>query len=434
MIAGFPYLSGFESTYIPHARVDALALTGHTEFFRHDLRLARQAGVRTLRYPAPWHTVEAIRGRYDWTWMDEAMGMLRELDIEPVVDLVHHTSFPDWLGGGFANPALSEAETEFAAAFAERYAWVKQYTVFNEPFLTTFMCGHQGVWPPYGRDARTFVSMLLNVGRTICRVSEMLVRRVPDVRLVHVETCEHHSARDPESEKFARFLNERRFVMHDLLLGRVGHGHALYDYLAGHGMTDQDVRWFAEHPARIDVLGLDYYSHSEHQFHTHGSVVPSGSPRGFAAVARDYSDRYGLPVMLTETNIRGFAFDRVSWLKYMVEQCEHLVGDGVDFRGFCWFPFIDSTDWDSLLRQARGHVDPVGIYWLDTERRYRYPSLLSKYFGQLARGEIRAADLPAYRFQPPVDAQLAGFMPQMAHWEWRDPLAVGGGARAASPR
>ncbi len=295
--------------------------------------------------------------------------------------------------------------------------------MFNEPFLTTFMCGHQGLWPPYGRDGGTFVPMLLNVGKAICRVSEMLIQRVPDVRLVHVETCEHHSACDPELEEFVRFLNERRFVMHDLVLGKVSRDHALYGYLAEHGMTDEDVGWFAEHPARIDVLGLDYYSHSEHQFHKHGSVVPSGSPRGFASVARDYIDRYGLPVMLSETNIRGFVFDRVSWLKYMVEQCEQLGGEGVDFRGFCWFPFIDSTDWDSLLRHARGHVDPVGIYWLDTERRHRYPSILSRYYGQLALGEIEASDLPAYRFQPPVDEQLAGFMPQMAHWEWRDPLA-----------
>jgi beta-glucosidase/6-phospho-beta-glucosidase/beta-galactosidase len=405
--------------------VDSLHTTRHTEHFRQDLRLVQRAGVRSLRYPAPWHSIEARRGEYRWDWMDEAMGALRELGLDPIVDLVHHTSFPDWLEGGFSNPELPRAELEFAQAFAERYPWASRYTVFNEPWLTTFMCGFQGVWPPHGRSPEVFVPMLLNVGRAICEVSAMLNRTVRGLELIHVETCEHHKALDAESEVFAEMLNERRFLMHDLVLGRMHEGHLLYPYLSAHGMTSEDVAWFAEHRARIDVLGLDYYSHSEYQFHKHGAIVPSGEPRGFAAVARDYIDRYGLPVMLSETNVRGYVFDRISWLKYIVEQCEQLVADGVDFRGLCWFPFIDSTDWDSLLQHARGHVDPVGIYWLDGKREARYPSLLSRYFGQLARGELRAADLPAYEFQPPLDEQLRGFLPQMAHWEWQVPLAAG---------
>ena len=424
-IATFPYLTGFESTYIPHARVDALAMTRHIEFYRHDLELVRAAGIGTLRYPAPWHRIEAERGRYDWGWMDEAMRTLRDLELDPIVDLVHHTSYPDWLQGGLSNPELPHAELAFAQRFADRYPWVRRYTVFNEPWLTAFMCGHQGVWPPNGRDAATFVPILINVGRAICVVSAALAATVPDVQLVHVETCEHHKAVDAESEAWVRHLNARRFVMHDLILGRIDDAHPMYGYLTQHGLTPEDVRWFSEHAARIDVLGLDYYSHSEYQFDKRGAIVPSKDPRGFAAVARDYIDRYRLPVILSETNVRGYVFDRVSWLKYMVEQCEQLVDDGMDFRGFCWFPFVDSTDWDSLLRHPRGNIDPVGIYWLDASKEIRYPSLLSRYYGQLARGEMTAADLPSFRFQPPVDAELEGFAAQMAHWEWQEPLAGG---------
>jgi glycosyltransferase involved in cell wall biosynthesis len=32
-----------------------------------------------------------------------------------------------------------------------------------------------------------------------------------------------------------------------------------------------------------------------------------------------------------------------------------------------------------------------------------------------------AAELPAYRLQPPVADQLAGFLPQLTHWRWVDP-------------
>lgn len=420
----FPYLTGFESTYMPFARVDCLAMTRHTELFQHDLQLVRDAGVHSLRYPAPWHSIEMRRGTYTWEWMDEAMNCVQELGLDPIIDLVHHTSFPDWLEGGFANPELPQAELEFAQAFAERYPWVRKYTVFNEPWLTAFMCGHQGVWHPHGQGPETFVPMLLNIGRAICRVSQMLVRAAPGALFIHVETCEHHKALDAESEDFVRLLNDRRFLMHDLVLGKVDSFHPLYSYLAQHGLTDDDMAWFTENQAQVDVLGLDYYCHSEYEFHKHGAVVPSEHPRGFARVARDYIERYGLPVMLSETNIRGYATDRLSWLKYMVEQCEQLVAEGTDFRGFCWFPFIDSTDWDSLLCEARGNIDPVGIYWLDPTRRTRHPSLLSEYYGRLARDEARVDDLPAFRFQPPVDAQLRGYLPQMAGWNWQEPATI----------
>jgi hypothetical protein len=231
---------------------------------------------------------------------------------------------------------------------------------------------------------------------------------------------------DEKSRPWVRYLNERRWLLHDLILGRVDSRHRLHWFVEEHGLAmkegicQEDLDWLAENPARIDVLGLDYYAHSEQQYHEEGSYVPSLAPYGFAGVAKQYVDYFKLPVMLTETNIRGYVSDRISWLKYMVEQSELLVSQGVDWRGFCWFPFIDSTDWDSLLRCACNHLDPVGIYWLD-EARERRESELSEVYGTLARGEITSRDIPAYRFQEPVRTELQGFMPQMQHWEWQEP-------------
>src|SRR3712207_9217969 len=67
---------------------------------------------------------------------------------------------------------------------------------------------------------------------------------------------------------------------------------------------------------------------------------------------------------------------RSSWLKYTLEQYEIAASAGIDLRGYCWFPFIDSCDWDSLLFRCDGNVDPVGVFWLDEELRRR-PSSMS---------------------------------------------------------
>ena len=85
------------------------------------------------------------------------------------------------------------------------------------------------------------------------------------------------------------------------------------------------------------------------------------------------SDRAKVPVMLSETNLRGSYLDRLTWLKFMEEQCETLARE-LDFRGFCWYPSIDSTDWCHLCTKATGTVDPQGIWRLDRNRWKRHAS------------------------------------------------------------
>jgi len=422
------FLSGFESTYIFGSGRDVLELTRHTELVEEDLRLVRECGLDLLRYSAPWHSIEREPGVYDWYWMDKAMNCLRELEIAPILDPLHHTSFPEWLRGGFANPDFPRAYLEFCTALAERYPWVRHYTVINEPFVTTWFCGHEGVWYPYRTGANNFVPMILNVAEAISSVSRMLVEKRPDVSLVHVDAAEKHRAHDGESEAHAAFHNEIRFIVPDLVLGKVDEQHKLYEYLRRHGASEKRLARLRAEPARIDIMGLDYYSHCELEWGAKGRIYPNRNPEGLVPTALEYAERYRLPLMLTETNIRGFVSDRISWLKFMVEQCEEIERRieplGLAFEGFCWYPFIDSTDWCSLVRRADGSVDPQGIYYLDNDCRKRNASELSEIFAALARGQITSKDIPAYRFQPPLDDHLEAFLPMMAHWNWRDPAAA----------
>jgi beta-glucosidase len=430
----FPFLTGFESTQIHGTGQDVLGGTRHLDLWEHDLQLVKAQGITSLRYPVPWHRIERRRGVYDWQWTDQVFPYMRKAGLDPIVDPIHHTSFPEWIRGGFAHPKFEDFYLAFVRELALRYPWIRKYTVFNEPFVTTLFCGSEGIWYPKARSDRTFVRMAINVGRAICRVCEMLEKTVPGVQFVHVDTCEHHTPLDSRSREKTEFLNHRRFLFHDLIQGRIGERHPLYSYLSRNGFQRADARWFRSHAARIDVLGLDYYPHSEHQISTGGIRFHSSSPRGFADLAEDYIERYKLPVMLAETNLKGYVSDRLSWLKHMLEECDKLAGRGADFRGFCWFPFVDSTDWCSLVCRAEQRVDAVGIYWLDDERLHRHASELSECYGRLARGESGAGEIRAYRFQPPWDENLAGYLPLMEHWDWEEPFATrrrswGGGDR-----
>jgi len=49
----------------------------------------------------------------------------------------------------------------------------------------------------------------------------------------------------------------------DLLTGRVDKHHPLFSWLTSYGMSELDVDWFRANPQTPDVLGLDYYAHSD---------------------------------------------------------------------------------------------------------------------------------------------------------------------------
>ena len=416
---GIEQIGAFESTYMPRHDVDVTETTRHDVRWREDLRLLGECGVRRLRYPVRWHRVERTRGVLDWSSTDEVLGHLLGEGFAPILDLCHHTSYPRWIES-FADRAFGPAYLRFVAAFAERYPEVGEYTLFNEPFTTFLLCGQEGVWPPYHRGLRGMLDLARNVLPAVAEASRVLREVRPGARHVHFEACERHTAAGRPGEAMAAWANDRRFFFTDLFLGRVGTGGDrpfVADVLRSGG---EDLLGMS--PGHVDVLGLDYYAHNQwHWSGPHRGTPVSPAPVALADVIVEYAGRYGLPCVLGETNIRGFASDRATWFKYTLEQCERAREAGVVLDGFCWFPFIDSCDWDSLLAHCKGNVDPVGVYWLDPDADLaRRPSEMSESYARAARGAPSSA-LPAYALRPPVSSWLEGYLPQMDHWDWRPP-------------
>jgi len=413
---GRTVVAGYESTHLPGYRTDLLEVTGHSQLWRTDLDELLAAGVRHLRYPLRWPQIESEPGRFDWSETDRVLEYLRAAGTVPIVDLVHHTSYPDWLRDGFRDSGFAPALVRYAEAVAVRYPWLPAYTLFNEPFATLHLAGYEGLWPPYDRGMSGFVRLAGSVLPAVNQAAECWAELLPDARHVWVDTAEHHTG-SQGCQDYVQFANDRRHIFLDLMLG-----HDL----------DPDRPFLAEFlragggpllelpPRRVDVVGLDYYCHSEWYYDEAGGHTPSPQPIGFAAIAEQYSDRYRLPMMLTETNLRGQPSDRISWLRYMVEQYDLALERGVPLHGFCWFPQVDSCDWDSLLARTAGRVDPVGVVSIDGRTKSRQRTGFTEAWEKVVVGSSVEA-LPAYRFQPPCDALLTGLQPALRHWPWQDP-------------
>jgi GH35 family endo-1,4-beta-xylanase len=103
--------------------------------------------VSAFGYPLRWHQIEREPGAYDWSSADSTLCHLRESGAHVVVDLVHHTSHPEWLEEGFRDRRFGPAYVRYAEAAALRYPWLPAYTLFNEPLATP-------TWPVARRSGR----------------------------------------------------------------------------------------------------------------------------------------------------------------------------------------------------------------------------------------------------------------------------------------
>lgn len=359
------------------------------DFPREDLARLHNAGITHLRYPALWRRIELQPGEFDWTALDAPLAFMREAEMHPVLDTLRYTSAPRWLSGGPLNPSFPELYARFLDRLSTRYPFVRSYTTLAEPLT-----------PGSFASERDFVATALRLGDAIRRGCHSL-RRTVSARMLHVEAAQHHVAIDRRCTNWARFCNVRRFLLTELILGRVTRDHSLYAYLIANAVSQRELEGFSAAPVSINTLGLHYSLGSETAWRsssvsTHPNPVAAvPHPRGFASIAEDYALRYRLPIMLAGTAITGSVRDRIAWLKLMESECEELVLSGVDFRGFCWFPSFD------LAPRGIWNVHPGTLERSDTE--------LSACYSQLARSSISSAHLPPYPFASDLHKRLRGY-------------------------
>jgi beta-glucosidase/6-phospho-beta-glucosidase/beta-galactosidase len=381
MGADFEWMTGFECSTFPQVGMDELELTQHDRFWGSDILRAKEAGCRVVRYGIRWHVVNPRPHEWDWSSVDGPMELMRHLEMEPIVDLFHF-GVPEWLGTGVLTSIFPDFQAALCGEFARRYPWVRWYTPTNEPYIMAQFGGETGAWYPYGLGSQTFVQALRNVARGLCEGWEEIVRERPDARMMVSDTCEYHHALDSGSTDHAAWMNERRFLMHDLYGGRLGDDHPMRPFLLEHGMDERDLWWFEEHAAPLDVVGLDHYPHSEHAYRIgeRGEIVdgvqPLGEQLGPAELARQYHARFGRPVLFAETGAPGDDATKIAWMDRLVREVRAARADGVPVIGITWWGLIDQVDWGSGLRRRNYEIDPTGLYALrwEGERLERVPT------------------------------------------------------------
>jgi beta-glucosidase/6-phospho-beta-glucosidase/beta-galactosidase/glycosyltransferase involved in cell wall biosynthesis len=367
----FAWGVGIECSTLPHLGVDQFAWTQHDREWLEDFKRAADSGARYLRYSVPWHWVEPERGRYSWTLADRRIEAIQELGLEPMLDVMHFGT-PLWLRQAVGDVEFPEALENLTARIVERYrSQVRTWCPINEPLVCALFAGDFGFWPPYARSWRGYMPVLSRIAQATSRSIRAIRRAHPEATVLLCDTAETYQTKFEQLHSEVALRNNRRFVLMDLVTGRIDHHHPLFDWLTAYGFSELDLDWLRQNPQTPDALGLDYYPHGDWQLDMDNGRLRqrrADVPAGLKGVARDYYDRYGLPMIVTETSIEGRPINREVWLDQLLEDARALRERGIPLNGLVWWPLIDHVDWDGAMTHRVGKVHEVGLYKLVRQR------------------------------------------------------------------
>jgi beta-glucosidase/6-phospho-beta-glucosidase/beta-galactosidase len=387
----FIFATGIECSYPTiergRWRRDEMDSMRHYRLWQRDFELARQIGVSHLRYGPPLHLIYPGPGQFRWELIDEAMAELEAHGPEPIIDLCHF-GVPEWLGE-FQNPEVARALGEYAAAFARRYPWVRFYTPVNEMYVCARMSALDGVWNEQLQDEGAFIGAAFNLAAASVAMTDAILAARRDAVFVNSESSEFYQpcCPDPQIQQRAEIENERRFLPLDLLYAHEV-SQRMVERLGECGRAEEYRRFLGREVPRRTILGVDYYEWNEKLIDQDGRTRALGELFGWYVIANQYWERYRRPMMHTETN-RIDASDAPRWLWRQWHNVQLLRGAGVPLVGFTWYSLTDQIDWGIALREAKGAIDPVGLF--DLNRDPRTVGLAYMHLIDMHRGE------PEYR-------------------------------------
>lgn len=362
------FSTGIENSYptiqLPDGkikRIDEMEKCCHYKNWQKDFELVKDMGISFLRYGPPYYKTQLGPGKYDWDFTDDTFNKLKELNITPIVDLCHF-GVPDWLEN-FQNPDFPQYFAEYAKAFAQRFPSLQFYTPVNEIFITATFSAQYGWWNERLTSDKTFVTALKNLCKANVLAMQEILKVQREAVFIQSESSEYFHPVRPEVMTTANFLNQKRFLALDLTYGypiRV----MMYEYLLENGMTSEEYHWFEKNQVSARcIMGNDYYATNEHLVLPNGTTIASGEIFGYYVITHQYYNRYHLPIMHTETNMK--MPDSVQWLWKQWANLYRLIQDGVPVIGFTWYSLTHQVDWDTALCEDNGNVNNLGLYDLD---------------------------------------------------------------------
>jgi hypothetical protein len=242
-----------------------------------------------------------------------------------VWDLMHF-GWPDDVD--VFGPQFPTRFARYARAFARSYLETTDRPLFVTPVneMSFFAWAAGDVRCMYPFEAARGVELKAQLVRATIEAIEAIRDVVPDARFLQPEPVIRIHAAPDQPKTWARVESDNllQYQAWDMLTGHV------WPSLGG-----------AE--KYLDVIGVNFYS--DNQFTPSGETVFRGDGRyvPFSTMLLDVWNRYGRPMIVSETGAEGDA--RAPWLRYVGEECVRALREGCDLHAITLYPVLNHPGW-----------------------------------------------------------------------------------------
>ena len=371
----FDFALGIECTFIvdeqlnahpPLRRLEQFELMRHYEMWREDLDLVAKMRdgdrrVTKLRWCFPWYRMEAMRGKFDFSWTDPVVDYANQLNIELVPDIVHYGT-PAWMEDAFLDPDYTERVAHFASVCAERYKGrIKHYTPFNEPAMTGIFSALRGEWPPYLSSLDGYVNVLVEIALGVQKTTKAIKAIDPEAECWAVEVINSYKALNEKAIPFTKEHFRRDLVYWDLFHGLVNPEHEFYKWLTLNGASPVKLEQLQANPVQMDLLGLNFYPWTTKGLEWKDDRIVEHDDEGggmlLLDLLRDSYAHTGSKLFITETSAHGGGGPksssvtkkapdmRIGWMDETMQAVAAARKEGIPVTGYTQFPLFTMVDW-----------------------------------------------------------------------------------------
>lgn len=334
------FLGGFECSchqLEDGRRLDLAESTRHVEFALQDYARLRGLGMTACRDGVSWVRAERRAGSFDFSFLQPMVRAADRHGVQVIWDLMHF-GWPSDIDV-FA-PSFPKRFARYVSAFAR---WLSNQTdspamvaPINEISFISWAGADVRCMNPF--ESARGVEMKVQLVRASIEAIEAIRDVLPDARFLQPEPVINivPHAEQPKTWRRVEADNLLQYQLWDMLIGRI------WPSLGGD-------------PKYLDIVGVNYYS--DNQFMLDGTTITQGDLRyrPFSSMLLDVWNRYGRPMLVSETGHEGEA--RAGWLRYICEECILALNAGCELHGVTLYPVVNTLGWVDDRRCENGLWD-----------------------------------------------------------------------------
>lgn len=305
----------------------------HYHRYEEDFKLAKKLNFNAYRFGIEWSRLEPAPGEWDQAEIAHYRSyieQLREMDIEPVLNIWHWT-VPVWFDelGGFKKKANLKYFDRLVEKLSEEYGHLLRYVItLNEPNNFATFGYWLGIWPPQEKSAWSMLKVYYNLVRVHRRAYKILKRKHPEMQvgianqLANIQAKRPHNLFDELSTKVMRYLwnwwFHRRIRKHQDFVG--------FNYY----FTDYYTGMFKRENPKTPLNDLGWYM----------------EPEGLYPLLLRIWARYKKPIIITENGVADHTDEyRRWWIEETIVAMQRALSEGVKIKGYFHWSLLDNFEW-----------------------------------------------------------------------------------------